>query len=99
MKIVMVTFFWYDGDDDNNDAYDYCLVLTRMRMRMTMMMMINIIMILTLLLMVMTYVYDDLNNHDNVMMMVMHIWMMTRVSIKMMIVTCGLIDADCLHTT
>ena len=67
---------------------------------MTMMeVIIIIIIILALLLMMITYVYDDLDNHDNVMMMVMHIWMMTRVSIKMMIVTCGLIDADCLHTT
>ena len=47
----------------------------------------------------MTYVYDELDNYDDMMMMVMHILMMMRVSIKMMIFTCGVIDADCLRGT
>ena len=67
-------------------------------MMMTMMM-IMIIMILALLLMMMIYVYDELDNYDDMMMMLMDIWMMMRVSNKMMIFTCGLIDADCLHRT
>jgi hypothetical protein len=56
--------------------------------------------ILQLLLTMMTYAYDELDDYDDMMLMVMHVWMMTRVSITiMMIITCGLIDADCLHTT
>jgi hypothetical protein len=48
----------------------------------------------------MTYAYDELDDYDDMMMMVMHVWMMTRVSIAiMMIISCGLIDTDCLHTT
>ncbi len=64
-------------------------------MTMTMLMMMR--MILSLLLMMVAYVYDELGNYDDMMMMVIHIWMMMRVSIKMMIFTCGLIDTDCLH--
>ncbi len=56
--------------------------------------------ILQLLLTMMTYAYHELDDYDDMMLMVTHVWMMTRVSITtMMIITCGLIDADCLHTT
>ena len=67
---------------------------------MTMTMMMMIIMRLELLLMMMTYVYDELDNYNDMIRMVMHIWMMMTVSIIiMMIFTYEPIDADCLHTT
>ena len=95
-------FFFNDGEDDNVDAQDYGMImmLILMLMTMTMTMMMLMIMILELLLMMTTYVYDELDHYNDIIRMVMHIWMMLTVSITiMMSFTCELIGTDCIHTT
>ena len=73
------------------------MMMMLMTMPITIMIMI---MILELLLMMMTYVYDELDNYSDRIRKVMHISMMLTMSITiMMIFTCELIGADCLHTT
>ena len=75
------------------------MMMMMMMSRVAMTIMKMIIMILSLLSMMMPYVYNELDNYDDMLAMAMHLLMMMRLSIKMMIFTCGLIDADCLHRT
>jgi hypothetical protein len=57
-------------------------------------------MILGFLLMMMTYVYEELDYYNDMIRMVMYIWMMMTVSITIiMIFNCELIGAECLYTT
>ena len=61
------------------------MMMMLMTMTMTMTMMMIIIMLLELLLLMMTFVYDELDNYNDMIRMVMHIWMMLTVSITIMI--------------